>query len=98
MGFVLKIIGCEIRTITEHQAADFRYGATYLGINRTDDIVMIQITANNTRTTEQKKQMFQRIAQLLGMNAGVRAEDVFVNLIEVDKANWSLGCGLAQYA
>jgi len=85
-------------TITEHDAANFRYGASYLGIARSDDLVLIQITANNTRTTEQKKALFRRIAELLGESPGIRPEDVFVSLVEVAKENWSLGHGLAQYA
>lgn len=60
--------------------------------------MFIQITANNTRTLEQKKALFRRIAELLGENPGLRPEDVFVNLVEVLKENWSLGGGLAQYA
>ncbi len=88
----------QFMTISEHEKANFRYGASYLGIDRSDDIVMIQITANNTRTVEQKKEMFRRITQLLGESPGIRPEDVFVNVIEVEKENWSLGNGLAQYA
>ncbi|WP_298213212.1 tautomerase family protein [Acidovorax sp.] len=88
----------QFMTISEHDAANFRYGASYLGIQRSENIVMIQITVNNTRTVEQKKEMFRRIAQLLGESPGIRSEDVFVNLIEVQKENWSLGNGLAQYA
>jgi 4-oxalocrotonate tautomerase len=88
----------QFMAMTEHEAASFRYGATYLGIARSDDLVFIQITANNTRTVEQKKALFARIAQLLGESPGVRPEDVFVNLVEVAKENWSLGKGLAQYA
>ncbi len=84
--------------VTEHDAANFRYGATYLDVARTEDLVFIQITANDTRTVEQKKALFQRIAQLLGEAPGIRPEDVFVNLVEVRKENWSLGNGLAQYA
>jgi 4-oxalocrotonate tautomerase len=84
--------------ITEHDAANFRYGKTYLGVARSDDLVFIQITANNTRTVEQKKALFQRIAKLLVESPGIRPEDVFVNLVEVEKENWSLGNGLAQYA
>jgi 4-oxalocrotonate tautomerase len=41
-------------TISEHESDDFDYSASYLGIARSDDLVIIQITANNTRTTEQK--------------------------------------------
>jgi hypothetical protein len=42
-------------TLSEHDAANFRYGASFLGIPRSDDLVFIQITANNTCTLEQKK-------------------------------------------
>lgn len=79
----------QFMVMTEHEAANFRYGATYLDIARSDDLVFIQITANNTRTLEQKKALFRRIAELLGENPGLRPEDVFVNLVEVLKENWS---------
>lgn len=88
----------QFMTITEHDAANFRYGASYLGVARSDDLVFIQITANNTRTEAQKKALFRRTAELLGENPGIRSEDVFVSLVEVVKENWSLGNGLAQYA
>ena len=65
---------------------------------RSDDVVFIQITANNTRGLEQKKALFARIAQLLGESPGLRPEDVFINIVEVAKENWSFGHGLAQYA
>jgi len=88
----------QFMTISEHDATSFRYGASYLGIARSDDLVLIQISARNSRTVEQKKALFRRIAELLGENPGIRPEDVFVNLIEGEKENWSLGNGLAQYA
>ncbi|VVE82465.1 tautomerase family protein [Pandoraea sputorum] len=88
----------QFMALTEHDAANFRYGATYLDVARSDDLVLIQITANNTRTKEQKKALFRRIAELLSDNPGIRPEDVFVNLVEVEKENWSLGLGLSQYA
>ncbi len=84
--------------ITEHEAANFRYGAHYLNVARSDDLVFIQITANNTRTVEQKKALYQRIVALLGDRPGLRPEDVFVNIVEVAKENWSMGNGVAQYA
>ncbi|CAB3867143.1 tautomerase family protein [Achromobacter deleyi] len=88
----------QFMTITQHDAADFRYGKSYLGVARSDDLVFIQITANNTRTLEQKKALFARTAELLAESPGIRPEDVFVNLVEVAKENWSMGNGLAQYA
>jgi len=88
----------QFMAMTEHEAANFRYGTSYLGVARSDDLVFVQITANNTRTLEQKKALFRRIAELLGERPGIRPEDVFVSLVEVEKENWSLGNGLAQYA
>jgi phenylpyruvate tautomerase PptA (4-oxalocrotonate tautomerase family) len=85
-------------TITEHDAADFSYSANYLGINRSDDLVMIQITANNTRTLAQKQAFYRRIVENLKENPGVRPEDVLINLVEVARENWSFGNGIAQYA
>ena len=88
----------QFMTITEHEADNFRYSKSYLGVARSDDLVFIQITANNTRSLEQKKALFQRVAALLGESPGIRPDDVFVNVVEVSKENWSLGLGLAQYA
>jgi phenylpyruvate tautomerase PptA (4-oxalocrotonate tautomerase family) len=88
----------QFMTMTEHEASNFRYSPTYMDVARSDDLVYIQITANNTRSLEQKKALFQRIAQRLGEDPGLRPEDVFVNLVEVAKENWSFGYGLAQYA
>jgi 4-oxalocrotonate tautomerase len=85
-------------TITEHDPVNFRYGASYLGIARSDDLVYIQITVFNTRTMEQKKALFRRIVEFLGKSPGIRPEDVFVNVLEAAKENWSLGRGLAQFA
>lgn len=88
----------QFMVLTEHEAANFRYGASYLDVARSDDLVFIQITANNTRSADQKKALFRRIAELLGENPGIRPEDVFINVVEVVKENWSLGNGIAQYA
>ena len=89
--------GDQFMTITEHDAANFRYGAGY-DVARSDDLVYIQITVFNTRTAEQKKALFRRTAELLGENPGIRPENVFVNVLESAKENWSVGHGLAQFA
>jgi 4-oxalocrotonate tautomerase len=84
--------------ISEHAASEFQFSRTYLDIARSDDLVIIQITANNTRNVEQKKALFARIAELLSQAPGLRKEDIFINLVEVTKENWSFGNGIAQYA
>ena len=69
----------------------------HLGIDRTDEVVFIQITLNEGRTVEMKKALYARNCELLAQKPGVRPEDVMINLIEVSKANWSYGKGEAPY-
>ena len=83
----------QFMAITEHEAANFRYGTAYLGVARSDGLVFIQITASATRTAAQKKALYRRIAERLGEQPGLRPGDVFVNLVEVARENWSLGHG-----
>jgi phenylpyruvate tautomerase PptA (4-oxalocrotonate tautomerase family) len=84
--------------ITEHTKADFIYDPEYLNISRTDDLVIIQITMSVGRTLEVRKALYRRMAEVLHQEAGLRKEDVFINLVEVAKENWSFGNGEAQYA
>ena len=68
------------------------------GVKRSDDAVLIQITVFASRTAEQKKALYRRIADLLGENPGIRPEDVFVNVLDAPAENWSVGNGIAQFA
>src|SRR6201992_3685348 len=79
------------QVVNEHDADNFLFDADYLGIHRTDDLIMIQITWNEGRTVEQKKTLFKTIAEGLKAAVGVRLEDVLINLVEVKKENWSFG-------
>src|SRR5262245_33490673 len=83
--------------VTEHDAEDFSYGETYLGIQRSDDLVMIQLTVSNTRSTAQKQALYRRIVEHLTKDPGLRPEDVFISLVEVLPENWSFGHGVAKY-
>ncbi|AOJ65351.1 MULTISPECIES: tautomerase family protein [Burkholderia] len=83
--------------VTEHANENFVFGRHYLDIERSDDLVMIQITANNTRTLEQKQALYRTIADNLAQRPGVRPQDVFISLVEVLKEDWSFGNGIAQY-
>ncbi len=86
------------QVITEHPPEGLLYDPTYLGIDRTDDVVFIQITLNAGRTVDLKKALYARIAHLLAEHPGVRPQDILINLVEVARENWSFGNGVAQYA
>jgi 4-oxalocrotonate tautomerase len=67
------------------------------GVPKHDRFQVIQITLNSGRTVEQKQQFYQAVADGLHETVGLRREDVFINLVEVPKENWSFGNGEAQY-
>ncbi|MBM3540128.1 MAG: tautomerase family protein [Alphaproteobacteria bacterium] len=83
--------------VTEHDADGLIYDPSYLDISRSDGIVLVQITLSEGRTDAAKQALYKAIAERLRDQLAVRAEDVFINLIEVKKANWSFGNGIAQY-
>jgi len=84
--------------ITEHPPEELIVDRTYLGIERSADCVLIQVFLNEGRTTELKKAFYQAIADGLNRRLGLRKQDVFINLVEMKKENWSFGNGEAQYA
>jgi phenylpyruvate tautomerase PptA (4-oxalocrotonate tautomerase family) len=83
--------------VTDHNDADYIHSRSYLGIEYSNEFVVLQLTVSNTRTVEQKKQLYARIVALLAENPGIKPEDVFINLVEVDISDWSFGNGVAQY-
>ncbi|MEN4905073.1 tautomerase family protein [Luteimonas sp. TWI1437] len=86
------------QVIQEHDEDGLVFDRSYLGIDRTDDFIAIQITWNEGRSLEQKRALYRAIADGLRAQVGLRPEDVFISLVEVKKEDWSFGNGEAQYA
>lgn len=86
------------QVITEHPKGGLQFDRDYLGIHRSDDCIFIQITLNSGRTVEMKRQFYKAVADGLHELLNLRREDVFINLVEVPKENWSFGNGEAPYA
>ena len=88
----------KFQIITEHPPEDLNIADNYLGNTYSKDIVLIQITMNAGRTVEMKKAFFKRIADDIHAQLKLKRDDVFINLVECVKENWSFGGGIAQYA
>jgi 4-oxalocrotonate tautomerase len=71
---------------------------SYGGVNRSKDVIIVEITFNTGRTVEIKKNLYADIARRLQEAADVRPDDVMIVLVEVVKENWSFGGGRATYA
>lgn len=89
--------GDQFAVVTEHGPDSLVYSPDYLNVERTDDVVFLQITLNEGRPVEKKKALYAKIVELFAVDPGVRPEDVVISLVEVEKANWSYGNGEAQY-
>ena len=82
--------------ITEHPQAGLQFDREFLGIHRSDDCVFVQITLNSGRTVEMKQCFYKAVADGLHKRLQLRTEDVFINLVEVQKENWFYGMGETQ--
>jgi 4-oxalocrotonate tautomerase len=61
---------------------------------RLDQLVFIQITLNQGLSAELKADFYRKLAQALVATGYVQAENVFINLAEVARENWSFGNAL----
>jgi len=86
------------QVISEHTRDTLLIDPTYLGIQRSADALIIQLTLNEGRSVEVKKAFYKAVADGLHERVGLRREDVFISLVEVKRENWSFGNGIAQYA
>ena len=85
------------QVITEHPPEGLIYDPQYLGIQRSDRVVFLQISLSAGRKPQQKRKLFKRMAEILNESIGLRPQDLVINLVEVSWENWSFGNGEAQY-
>jgi len=88
--------GDRFMAITEHGEHEFAYGP-FLGIDRSDDLVQIQVFWAPGKTVEAKLAMYRKIVERLGTNPGVRPDDVLISVVESAADNWSFGNGETQF-
>ena len=88
----------KFQVITKHDSQELVAPKSYLGIEYSEEVIFIQVTLNEGRTTELKKKFYKAICEGLVEKLKVRPQDIVINLIEVNKENWSFGNGEMQYA
>lgn len=84
--------------IKEYEVDELIYDEDYLAIHRSPDVVFIHITASDTRDLPKKRALFKAIADRLGVNPGLRPQDIQVIIASNNRENWSFGNGVATYA
>jgi phenylpyruvate tautomerase PptA (4-oxalocrotonate tautomerase family) len=84
------------QVINEHPTGNFIFDLHFFGIERSPDTIFIQLTLATERTLEQKRGFYKQVADELNRRLGVRREDVFIDLVPVDREDWSFGNGEAS--
>ncbi|WP_397449337.1 tautomerase family protein [Pseudomonas sp. NA-150] len=85
--------------VNRHAADELVYPAAgYMGVTYTPKIVFIQVTWNTGRSIEVKKAFYKAVADGIHEKTGIRKDDVWINLVEVNREDWSFGGGEMQYA
>jgi len=79
--------------VNEHDPENLIYDPNFLGFSRTPDFILIQVTSTVGNDKATKFAFYQYIADELSRKLGIRQEDVMINMVFVDKADWSFGNG-----
>ena len=87
----------KFQILSRHSAEQIVKPQSYLGIEYTDELLVIQITLNEGRKTDVKKSFYAKVADLLSGELNLRRENLLISLVEVHKENWYFGNGEMQY-
>jgi 4-oxalocrotonate tautomerase len=73
--------------VLEHAPENMIQDLVFFDIERSDRSVFIQIVVNQ-RPVAQKQALYGLIVDNLASTPGIRAEDIFIGVVEVARENW----------
>jgi hypothetical protein len=82
--------------VYQHPAHELIIQDTGLGLERSDNVIVISITSRY-RTVERKQKLYKTLVEELESHCGIDPQDIVVSLVTTEDADWSFGCGEAQF-
>lgn len=79
--------------MSEHDGQQFWYSRSFNGINRSERVVVVEITMRRGRSDAMKRALYAAIASNLDACAQISPKDVFIFMHENDYSDWSVGEG-----
>ena len=76
-----------------YEPENFYYSRSFNGIERSDHLVVVEITLRRGRSDAMKKDLYNAIAQNISQASGQSTRDVFIFMHENDYSDWSVGQG-----
>ncbi|HYK35243.1 tautomerase family protein [Alloacidobacterium sp.] len=89
--------GDEFVMLTAHADGELIADPSFMGMTRTGEFVVVQITLRRGRSTEKKQALYREIARLFEERTAIAPDNVMIVLTENDLDDWSFGRGEAQY-
>jgi phenylpyruvate tautomerase PptA (4-oxalocrotonate tautomerase family) len=84
--------------VSPYSPGQFAFSRTFNGVDRSDRVVVIEITLRRGRSDATKRSLYASIARNLEANAGVKPTDIFIFMHENDYSDWSVGHGVFAMA
>ncbi len=84
------------QVVNVHRTGHLVVQDTGLGIDRTDDVVVIRVVSKR-RSVPMKQRLYELLATNLARDCGIAASDLVVSVVENDAPDWSFGHGVAQF-
>lgn len=94
VGILKAPDGDRFIVVNEHKPENLIYDPDFLGMKRSPDFILIQVTSTVGNTTEAKRAFFRFIADELSGKLGIRQDDIMINMVFVAREDWSFGNGL----
>lgn len=88
--------GDRYQVISEHRPGQLICEDTGLGIERSDDLVVLQVFQQG-RSDEQKRALYADLSRRLGEVSALGPGDLVVSVVANTQADWSFGLGRAQF-
>jgi phenylpyruvate tautomerase PptA (4-oxalocrotonate tautomerase family) len=79
--------------VGEHSPDNLIYDPKFLGFNRSADFILVQVTSTVGNNKESKLAFYRYIADELKKKLSVRPDDIMINMVFVDRSDWSFGNG-----
>ena len=79
--------------VGEHSPENLIYDPNFLGWKRSPDFVLIQVTSTVGNNKESKLAFFRYVADQLKSKLSIRPDDIMINMVFVDREDWSFGNG-----
>jgi phenylpyruvate tautomerase PptA (4-oxalocrotonate tautomerase family) len=84
--------------VTEHSPDEMIALDHGLGIERSENIVLIHmVNRRGKRTQAQKEKLYASLAQSLERDCGLDPADLIISITENESEDWSLGYGKSQF-